>query len=147
MEQSVETIDYAQIRNLVDRYSLGVSLRKPEMIASVFASDAVWKVAPPFDVEVRGHTAIADAIEHATREFDVIMQMACSVVIEVDRDTATTQCLMYEVARAKDQSSGLTMHGLYSDKLIKGPDGWKFSERSFQPHLVDDAVPSGFVPI
>src|SRR5271168_3487779 len=105
MEKTMQAGDYAEIRNLVDRYSIGVTTRDRQMISSVFTADAVWKVAAPFDVEIRGNEVIATTIEHSIQEFELIVQMACSVDVQIDGDTATTRCLIQEVARSKERTS------------------------------------------
>jgi hypothetical protein len=132
-----------EIRDLVDRYSLGVTLRDQAMIASVFASDGVWKVAAPFNVEVEGADAIAAAICGSLADMDAVCQMVHSVVIDPEADGARVRCVMQEIIRARDGSTGMSMLGIYTDRVVRTDAGLRFAERSFQPHLLDQAVPAG----
>jgi hypothetical protein len=130
---------------LVERYSSGITLRDEVAIASVFLPDGVWRVAAPFEVEIAGSTAIASAICGSLAGMDLILHMVHSVVIDLDGDEATARTIIHEVARAADRSTGLSMFGVFEDRVARINGKWLFRLRNFRPIYIDRSVPTGDV--
>lgn len=138
-----ESADRLALRDLVDRYSTAVTLGDVAAIAAVYAEDAEWRVDPPFGICLRGREAIAEGLRGMLAAQAFIVQMVHSAVIDLDGDRARLRCVVQEVGRAADGTSGMTMYGLYEDEARKRDGRWLFTRRRFRPLLLDTAAPPG----
>ena len=131
-----EVEDYTALRRLVDLYSVGVTTRDSTLIGQSFAEDGEWQVLAPMNLARSGRDAIATGIVAGLGAFEFIVQMAHSVHVEIDGDSATLTCVMEEVGR-RSTGESMKMLGLYRDKASRGADGWKFQSRTFHPIYID----------
>lgn len=128
--------DYTALRELVDLYSVGVTTRDSALIGRSFAEDGEWQVLAPMNLALSGRDAIATGIVAGLGAFEFIVQMAHSVHVELDGDTARLTCVMEEVGR-RSTGESMRLLGLYRDQARRGADGWRFQSRTFHPIYLD----------
>jgi hypothetical protein len=138
-----ELADRVAIRNLIDRFSLGVTARDQAAISSVLTADAEWRVGQPPDILLNGAGKIAAGIVTGLGSFEFLVQMVHSVVIDLAGERATARSVIQEVGRLMGGASGIQMLGIYHDELRRADDGWRFARRFFEPICLDTAAPGG----
>jgi ketosteroid isomerase-like protein len=135
--------DRLAIREVIELYSDAVTRRDWETTGSVFAEDAVWSIAPPTDIELKGRAAVAKGVAAMIETFEVFVQMTHSIVIALDGDRATARTIVNGFGRLRDGSRGAFALGTYIDTLVRSGDGWLFQSRHFEPLFIDNAAPVG----
>ena len=60
---------------------------------------------------------------------EFVLQGNSPAVVDVDGDTATARTSIRETGKVAGQDQGFEYIGIYVDKLVRTPDGWKFAER------------------
>jgi hypothetical protein len=138
-----ELADRVAIRNLIDRFSLAVTVRDRGAISSVFTEDAEWRVGQPPDIFLNGAGKIGEGIVTGLGNFEFLVQMVHSVVIDLAGERATARSVIQEVGRLVGGASGMQMLGIYHDELRRADNGWRFARRFFEPICLDTAAPGG----
>ena len=138
-----KTGDRLAIRELIELYSDAVTRRDWATVGALFAEDAIWVIAPPTDVTLRGRSAIVDGVRAMVDAFEVFVQMTHSIVIALDGDCATARTIVNGYGRSRDRTSGAFALGTYTDVILRNGDGWLFQSRRFDSLFVDNASPSG----
>ena len=139
----IELADRLAIRDLVDRFSLAVTTRDQPAICAAFTQSAQWSVGKPAEMAFNGDEQIGAGIVAGLSNFEFLVQMAHSVVIELAGDRAQARCVIQEVGRFNGGASGIQMMGIYHDELQRGAQGWRFTRRFFQPICMDMTAPAG----
>ena len=139
----IELADRLAIRDLVDRFSLAVTARDQPAICAVFTQSAQWSVGKPAEMAFSGDEQIGAGIVAGLNNFEFLVQMVHSVVIDLAGDRAQARCVIQEVGRFSGGASGIQMLGIYHDELQRGPQGWRFTRRFFQPICMDMTAPAG----
>jgi ketosteroid isomerase-like protein len=135
--------DRLAIRELIELYSDAVTRRDWETVGAVFAEDAIWSIAPPTDIALKGRAAIATGVGEMVEAFEVFVQMTHSIVIELDGDRAAARTIVNGFGRLRDGSRGAFALGTYIDRLVRAGDGWLFQSRRFEPLFIDNTAPAG----
>jgi len=65
------------------------------------------------------------------------MHQITNVTVQVDGDGATARCY-FTVLQVTAQGLHPVLAGEYRDRFERAPDGWRFTERIFDPHLFGD---------
>jgi len=118
------------IQQNINRYSVGASQANWDMVMETYMPDGIWTV-PAMGVTFRGHKEIRDGLIHFSSPNEYIVQLNTPALIEVEGDRATAQSVIRECGKFKDRDEAIEVLGLYLDKLVRTPKGWKFSERAF----------------
>jgi hypothetical protein len=139
----IELADRLAIRDLVDRFSLAVTARDQPAICAVFTQSAQWSVGKPAEMAFGGDEQIGAGIVAGLNNFEFLVQMVHSVVIDLAGDRAQARCVIQEVGRFSGGASGIQMLGIYHDELQRGAQGWRFTRRFFQPICMDMTAPAG----
>ncbi|MCK9544103.1 MAG: nuclear transport factor 2 family protein [Novosphingobium sp.] len=111
------------------RYARGIDQRDRATFLSCFAEDGSWGVAGTRPA--CGHDELAKTLEHGMRLFSRTQHVTTNFEVAVDGDRATMRS--YYVAthvwiRPLDNPL-FVMGGVYDDRLVDGPRGWRFAER------------------
>lgn len=143
MTEDEATLERFRIHERIYLYQDLLNHRDWERYEELWTADAVFSqtihddgdihgqdfFSKPANTNVRreGRAAIMELLTGYSR-FDFLFQMAHGVVVELDDKTN---------ARARQTlhifGAGLTMIGLYYDRLVKESDGiWRFSRRDFR---------------
>lgn len=145
-------IDHLAIRDLIDRYTIGVNLRDWDAVENVFSStDGTWDVGGPEMGEFSylfegGAKNVVENMKKVIGSTDLCFQTNSAIVIEVNGDRATARCTIHELARPLDGNSGVNLRGIYYDDIVREKDGeWRFRKRSFRFVYLDTSKLPGNV--
>lgn len=140
-----EIEDRIAIRDLVERYTNACTVGDWDGVGATFHEEGVWAVAPPFNLEIKGRTAIQAFISDSIQKSEFAVQMSHNVVVDLDGDQATARVVINEVARHNqpDDHSSLFMLGLYTDEITRVDGRWGFARRRFQPFYIDSTALPG----
>lgn len=129
--------DRLAIRELTERYTMGVTCRDWKAVASCYHEHAHW-CAPLAGLDFKGHAAIVSGIRGSVEANPFQLQMQHALVIDsLTADRATARSILHEVLKQKPDEPGSSFLGIYND-VITRPDGvWKFESRRFDIHLAD----------
>lgn len=134
-----DVADRLAIREIIERYSSALTRYSWEEMASTFHVDAVWMVAPPFNLEFTTRQDIQDGIRSLVSGFDFLVQMTHSMVIDLDGDRASAITVITETGRNSADKSAVYMHGTYHDEIARIDGRWQFTKRVFQPIYLDSS--------
>lgn len=133
------------LRELAERYALGIDRRDSARVASLFAEDAtlviprVPKSLEPV-IEIRGR----DKIERAIARVDMFVHTLHAVVghviaLDGDRATGVVTCLAHHV---RPDNVDWVWSLRYHDEYVRGPDGWSFERRELWVDWVEERLVS-----
>jgi ketosteroid isomerase-like protein len=134
--------DEHQILKLANAYSHAVTRRDGGMSAAVYTEDGELTAfgRPP----IKGRAALEKAFHATFSPLAFITQSCFAPVIEVDGDTARASFSVNEFFRAQGQGDMLNCcMGIYEDRLVRTPEGWRFSHRRFSPYFRGTAPMGG----
>ena len=138
--------DRLAIRELIDRYNDAVNHRDWSSLRDLFASDAVWEVAPPIGLHFEGSQAIADGIEWSVGRQEVLVQSSSSIVIEMQSsERATVRSTLVEFGRPKASGVGIHAAGTYYDELTQENGAWRFKRRTLRIRYIDEVAVPGAI--
>jgi ketosteroid isomerase-like protein len=108
---------------------------------SLFTEDAVLRI--PGVAEYTSRDEIRIGIGRLKELWEFFVQNAHAGAIQLDGDTATGRTYIEEFGRLRDGSS-YANYALYHDRYRRTPDGWKFTERSYEIRYLDTTpLPGG----
>jgi hypothetical protein len=147
-----EWLDRAAIRDLIYRYSDGVTRADWQQCESVFVADAVWE-APLLGLRYDSRAAFLETLR-ATTASDVLIQTPHSPVITfTGADEARATTTIHELNRgvtpsdselgAKGSPINLDMYGIYYDDIARIDGEWKFTHRLFAPFYMSSGTVTG----
>ncbi|MGB8365810.1 MAG: nuclear transport factor 2 family protein [Rhizomicrobium sp.] len=124
-------IDEFSIQQTLNCYSEGASRADWDQVVSTFMPDSVWEI-PSLSAKFEGHKAIRDGLVAFTAPMDYIVQLNTPAIMKVDGDTATARSVIRECGKYSGRDEALEVLGFYADRLVRTPDGWKFTRRTFE---------------
>lgn len=125
------------IRELTERYTMGVTCRDWDAVASCYHENAHWH-APLAGMEFRGRDALVAGIRASVESNPFQLQMQHALVIDsLTADRATARSILHEVLKHTADEPGMSVLGIYNDVIIKAGGLWKFESRRFDIHLMD----------
>jgi hypothetical protein len=137
--------DRLDIRELADRYTVGITTRDWEVVASCYHKDARWHASVGLDFA--GREALVAGLRAIVEGADFHLQMHHAILIEgVSAERATARSVLHEVVKRPD-GSGLNVLGVYNDKIRKFDGCWLFTERYFHAHYMDPTPLAGTVAV
>jgi ketosteroid isomerase-like protein len=125
--------DLIEIEQLICRYNFAFDRGDAEGWAACFTSDGRFYVAG--EERARGHDSLA-AFAISTKAPGQFRHVVTSVLAEGQGDVATNQCYCIVFSSSLGNGSQVFAQGVYSDQLAKHADGWRFTERRFDPDPV-----------
>ncbi|MDQ0382748.1 nuclear transport factor 2 family protein [Amycolatopsis thermophila] len=136
-------VDKDEIRELSARYNRAADNQRLEDFLGTFTPEGVFEVADGPKAE--GTEAIRKLMGKAVYGS---VHMTLDSVIEVDGDTATQTATLLMGHRRDDRaSSTVVTTGLYQDKLVRTPDGWRFTHRLVSTDLTFRRVNKTFIAL
>ena len=123
-------LDLEEIRLLVAKYNFAFDTRDERSYLECWTEDGFVerRNSKP---SCRGHAQLAAL----ARDFPVNgRHLTTDVLIELDGDHATMRNYMLYLDMGPPCE--VSMFGVYHDKLVRTAEGWKFSERIFDPHTI-----------
>ena len=113
-------------------------------LASLFTADGAVRM-PHVNAAAVGRDRIRTGVERLQGLWDVFVQTTHPGTIEIDGDTASGRTYIFELMQSQEHGSNLN-HGTYHDRYRRTPDGWKFTERTYQITYVDTTPLPGSAP-
>ena len=117
-----------EIRDLTARFTDAVNRRAPKELADLFTEDGQWHV-PGLPVAT-GREAISTVLSGLLKNFTRLIQLTHSGHVDITGDTATATWYITENAEDTD-GNAFAFTGVYTDRLARTEDGWRFASRSF----------------
>lgn len=136
--------DEIAVQQTLNTYSVNASLGKLEEMVATFLPHGVWEV-PDIGARFEGQDSILAGAKLINESLEYIVQLNSPAIIKVNGDTATAQSVIRECGKYAGTQRSLEVLGLYSDKLVRTPDGWRFAVRTFTVrgmHDFENAPPS-----
>ncbi|MGX1477087.1 UNVERIFIED_CONTAM: ketosteroid isomerase-like protein [Streptomyces canus] len=127
--------DRIEIQALAGEFTDAGMLRDYDRLAALFAEDGVLRI-PAAGVEFTGPEEIREGIERLRGVWEYFVQTVHPGVVGVDGDSAYGRAYIVEFGRMRDGSSHAN-HALYHDRYRRTPDGWRFTERSYEIRYLD----------
>ena len=128
----LSTDDVLAIQALVATYNFAVDEGDADAFANTFTPDGVFTVGD--QAEMRGHDALRAFVEGrvgvAARR-----HVVSNFLVDGDGDEASLRAYLQVVARVDDGSLRVATQGTYDDRLVRTPDGWRFTVRTFTPDV------------
>jgi len=141
-----ELADRLAIRELTDRYTLGVTRRDWDALAACFHENARWRASVGYDFQ--GRPAIREGLRQVVEGMEFLLQMTHACVIDdLTPNRAKVMSVLNEFGRAGGDAGGVFVLGIYYDTVTKSGGRWAFEERNFQLHYLDGASPPGTVTV
>lgn len=134
-------LDEADIRRVTARFADAAMRGDYDSFRSVWSDDAIWTIGVPPKVQATGADDIVALLRNLRSEKEFFVQFAVQGEIDIDGDTATTQCLCHEAARGPGESY-YRNHCIAIDRLQRSANGWVFTSRTFQ-YIWLDTSPFG----
>jgi ketosteroid isomerase-like protein len=139
--------DRVAIRELTERYTMGVTCRDWDAVASCYHDHAHW-CAPLVDMDFKGLDAIVGGIRASVEANPFQLQMQHALVIDsLSADRATARSILHEVLKQKADEPGASFLGIYNDVITKHDSVWKFESRRFDIHLADATGLQGHIMV
>jgi ketosteroid isomerase-like protein len=110
---------------------------------SLFTEDAVLRI--PGVAEFTNREELRAGITRLKDLWEFFVQNAHPGAIHLDGDTATGRTYIQEFGRLRDGNS-YSNYALYHDRYRRTPDGWKFTERSYEIRYLDTTHLPGSAP-
>ena len=120
--------DESEIQRTINTYSQVASLLQWDKVLALYQPDAVWAV-PSLGVRCVGHGEIRAQLTRFASGMEYVLQGNSPPVIDIDGDTATARTSIRETGKIPGEDTGFEYIGIYVDKLVRTPGGWKFAER------------------
>lgn len=134
------------IRDLIERFHDAVNHRDYGVFAGLFAEDAVWEVAPPFELRYEGKAAITEGVTGSVEKLEFLIQSCSAIAIRIEDGTnASARTSMQEFGRFRDGNS-MRVAGTYFDRFRKDEQGrWHFVHRLFRAQYAENTPLTGHV--
>jgi ketosteroid isomerase-like protein len=136
--------DRSEIETLRDEFTDALMMRDYDRFASLFTSEGVWRI-PYVDVEFVGRDAIRAGIERMQGLWDYFVQTLHSGWLRIDGDVAVGRTYVSEIGHMRGGRSEQN-HALYHDCYARAPEGWRFTERTYEVRYLDTTPLAGSPP-
>jgi ketosteroid isomerase-like protein len=123
--------DEAEIQRLINTYSQFASRGDLETAANTWVPEGVWAI-PHLGMRLEGRKAVKGALQAFMDTMDYVLQLNSPALIEVNGDAATATTSIRESGKTKGKLEGFDYYGLYEDELVRTPEGWRFTIRTFR---------------
>ena len=125
------TDDRIAINDLVARYVEAVALFDRELFRSVWATDAVWVVDGRGSFHGPDDITALYARLRGRQEFAVQRVVSGRAEIASGGAHAHGRWVIHSLTRTG--GAGAELVGVYDDRYVREPGGWRFRERAFSP--------------
>lgn len=121
--------DKQDIAEVLVRYSTGIDSRDWSLFRTCFTDDVLAEYEGIDTWESADAIAVWMEASHAAMGHT--MHRLTNFVIAVDGNDATARSYVDAVLMAADGQSGVNPRGVYDDRLVRTPAGWRISYRHF----------------
>lgn len=138
MDDTLQSLlDERDITRLCYRYGTALDTKDWPLLRTCFTEDAVTVYEGLGQFE--GPAAIEDVCRGALGALDRSHHLIGNVTVDVDGDTATAQCYLHaqHVKAGTEGGELYVVAGRYTDRLVRGPEGWRFAHRHLETWWTD----------
>jgi uncharacterized protein (TIGR02246 family) len=135
--------DRVEIEALRAEFTDASMMHDWDRFASLFAEDGAWRM-PHVDEEFVGRESIRAGVERLRSLWEYFVQNAHAGTIQLDGDTAVGRAYIEEFGRFQGKS--FLNYSIYHDRYERTPDGWRFSERTYEVRYLDTTPLAGAPP-
>lgn len=121
--------DVQEIQAVLVRYATGIDRRDWDLFRICFTDD----VSADYE-GVGTWNSIDEIVAYMTdvhADLGYTLHRLSNMAVTVDGDRATARTYVDAVIMAADGQSGVNPVGFYDDDLVRTPDGWRISRRTF----------------
>lgn len=136
--------DRVEIESLRGEFTDAVMMHDYDRLASLFTEDGTVRI-PEAGAEAVGREAIRAGVERMQGMWEFFIQAMHPGTIRLDGDVASGRAYLWELGRLHDGASHRN-YGVYHDRYRRTPDGWRFTERTYEIRYVDTATVTGSAP-
>ncbi|MFJ6435881.1 nuclear transport factor 2 family protein [Streptomyces sp. NPDC091416] len=136
-----ESRDRAEIDALRAEFTDAAMMNDHDRLAGLFVPDGVVRI-PDAGIEAVGRDGIRGLGQQREAGFEVFVQTAHPGVVSLSGDTATGRACLSEAIRIRGGGSHLN-YGLYHDRYLRTPEGWRFVERAYEIRYLDSTPLAG----
>ena len=136
--------DRLEIEALPGEFTDAIAMHDYDRFASLFTREGAWRM-PHINQEFVGRGQIREAIERLRGMWEYAVQNPHPGMIQLDGDTASGRSYVSELGEMRDGRS-LVNYGVYHDRYVRTPDGWKFAERTYEVQYLDATPLTGSAP-
>jgi 3-phenylpropionate/cinnamic acid dioxygenase small subunit len=133
--------DHDLITDVLVRYATGIDTKDWGLFRTCFTAD----VHADYGDGVGSWTDVDGITEYMTvmhQDMVDTKHMLSNFVIELDGDTASASTYVHAVlVVTHDPLTWFEPVGRYEDRLVRTPDGWRISERTFHPTRMTSSHP------
>ena len=133
--------DRVEIEALRGEYSDAVMMRDYDRVAVLFTADGVLRM-PNVPVELTGHDEMRTWGERVPQFVDYLIQTTHPGIIRLDGDVATGRAYLQELIRTREGHCEVN-YAIYHDRYRRTPEGWRFTERTYEVRYRDDSPLAG----
>ena len=128
-------------RDILVRYAKSLDRRDYAALRRVFTPDATGNY---FGAGThQGAEKIAAFIERALSQCGPTQHLLGSIEVDVKGDAATANCYLQAIhvgKRAGYEGKVLTVWGIYRDRLVRTPEGWRIQYRELETTHADGDI-------
>jgi ketosteroid isomerase-like protein len=136
--------DRIEIEALRADFTDTAMMRDWDGFAAVFTLDGAWRM-PHAKIEFTSRTEIRAGIERLQSNWEFFVQTVHPGGLRIDGDTARGRTYVEEFGRFHDGSSHRN-YARYHDQYQRTPDGWRFTDRTYEILYFDASPLLGSVP-
>jgi len=136
--------DRVELEALRGEFTDAAMMRDYGRLAALFTADGVLRI-PDAGIELADREEIRAWGERVPAVVELFVQTTHPGTIRLDGDTASGRAYMSELIRLRDGSSHLN-YAIYHDRYRRTPDGWRFTERSYEIRYLDSTALAGSAP-
>ena len=141
MHIMTDVADRLEIETLRAEFTDAGMMRDYDRFAALFTDDGVWRI-PAAGVTLTGRAEIRAGIERLQKLWAYFVQNTHPGVTRLDGDTASGRAWMMEFGRFRDGGSHLN-YAVYHDRYRRMPNGWRFTERTYEVRYSDTTPLTG----
>ena len=136
--------DRVEIEALCGEFTDAVMMRDYERLSSLFTHDGAVRMPHAGAADLNRDELRAGG-ERLQALWEFFVQVTHPGTIRLEGDTASGRAYICEFGRFCEGGSHLN-YGVYHDRYRRTPDGWKFTERSYELRYVDTTPLAGSAP-
>ncbi len=127
--------DRLEIEALQTEFTDATMMNDHKRLMSLYTHDAVYRI-PDANIELNGWEEIRAGNEKLADAWEFFLQNTRPGAVDIDGDTASGRAFMFELGRLHDGRSVLN-YAIFHDKYRRTPEGWKFTERTYEVRYFD----------
>jgi SnoaL-like domain len=132
----------ALIQKQVAKFADAVNCRDEQQFASLWITEGIWEIKPPFNIKVQGKENIVQVFTQLLSNWQFFVQMVHSGVIEIKENQATARWCMNETGKSYE-GKGFQNLGMYEDRLVLQDNTWLFVQRTYYFAYIEEPELSG----